>query len=153
MRDATRPTRPDPLSTPTMYDPELVQPFRDEVTSLGVKELLTPAEVDKAATLPGTTLIFVNSVCGCAAAGARPALRLALMNQKRPVNLYTVFAGMEREATEKAREYFKPYRPSSPQIALLKDGKLVKLVQRQDIEGRDAHTIAKDLAAAFDAHC
>jgi putative YphP/YqiW family bacilliredoxin len=136
-----------------MYDPELVQPFRDEVTSLGVKELLTPAEVDKAATLPGTTLIFVNSVCGCAAAGARPALRLALMNQKRPVNLYTVFAGMEREATEKAREYFKPYRPSSPQIALLKDGKLVKLVQRQDIEGRDAHTSAKDLAAAFDAHC
>jgi putative YphP/YqiW family bacilliredoxin len=136
-----------------MYDPELVQPFRDEVTSLGVKELLTPAEVDKAATLPGTTLIFVNSVCGCAAAGARPALRLALMNQKRPVNLYTVFAGMEREATEKAREYFKPYRPSSPQIALLKDGKLIKLVQRQDIEGRDAHTIAKDLAAAFDAHC
>jgi putative YphP/YqiW family bacilliredoxin len=153
MRDATHPTRPDPLSTPTMYDPELVQPFRDEVTSLGVKELLTPAEVDKAATLPGTTLIFVNSVCGCAAAGARPALRLALMNQKRPVNLYTVFAGMEREATEKAREYFKPYRPSSPQIALLKDGKLIKLVQRQDIEGRDAHTIAKDLAAAFDAHC
>jgi len=102
---------------------------------------------------PGTTLIFVNSVCGCAAAGARPALRLALMNQKRPVHLYTVFAGMEREATEKAREYFKPFRPSSPQIALLKDGKLVKMVQRQDIEGREAHTIAKDLAAAFDAHC
>ena len=136
-----------------MYDPELVQPFRDEVTNLGVKELRTPGEVDKAVTQPGTTLIFVNSVCGCAAAGARPALRLALMNQKRPVNLYTVFAGMEREATEKAREYFKPFRPSSPQIALMKDGKLVKLVQRQDIEGRDAHTIAKDLAAAFDAHC
>ena len=101
----------------------------------------------------GTTLIFVNSVCGCAAAGARPALRLALMNQKRPANIYTVFAGMEREATEKAREYFKPFRPSSPQIALLKDGKLVKMVQRQDIEGRDAATIAKDLAAAFDALC
>ncbi|MEY2745624.1 MAG: hypothetical protein RL112_666, partial [Planctomycetota bacterium] len=76
----------------TMYDPELVQPFRDEVTTLGVKELRTPAEVDKAVAQPGTTLIFVNSVCGCAAAGARPALRLALMNQKRPVHLYTVFA-------------------------------------------------------------
>jgi putative YphP/YqiW family bacilliredoxin len=75
------------------------------------------------------------------------------MNQKRPANIYTVFAGMEREATEKAREYFKPFRPSSPQIALLKDGKLVKMVQRQDIEGRDAATIAKDLAAAFDTHC
>ena len=136
-----------------MYDPELVQPFRDELTSLGVKELLTPAQDDQAVAQTGTTLIFVNSVCGCAAAGARPALRLALMNQKRPANIYTVFAGMEREATEKAREYFKPFRPSSPQIALLKDGKLVKMVQRQDIEGRDAATIAKDLAAAFDALC
>lgn len=136
-----------------MYDPELVQPFRDEVTTLGVKELLTPAEVDKAVGQSGTTLIFVNSVCGCAAAGARPALRLALMSQKRPANLYTVFAGMEREATEKAREYFKPFRPSSPQIAILKDGKLVKMVQRQDIEGRDAATIAKDLVEAFNTHC
>jgi putative YphP/YqiW family bacilliredoxin len=136
-----------------MYDPDLVQPMRDEVTSLGVKELKTPKEVDDAVKQPGTTLIFVNSVCGCAAAGARPGLRLSLMNKKKPDRLFTVFAGMEAQAVEKAREYFKPYRPSSPQIALMKDGKLVHMIQRQDIEGRDPHAVAKSLAAAFDQHC
>lgn len=136
-----------------MYDPELVQPFRDEVTKLGVKELRTPAEVESAMKLPGTTLVFVNSVCGCAAAGARPGLRMSLMNAKRPQNMFTVFAGMEAEATAKAREYFAPYRPSSPQIALLKDGKLLKMVQRQDIEGRDAAAVGKLLADAFNEHC
>lgn len=136
-----------------MYDPEMVQPMRDEVTQLGLKELKTPAEVDSALAKPGTTLVFVNSVCGCAAGGARPGLRLSLMNGKKPINLYTVFAGMETQAVEKAREYFKPYRPSSPQIAILKDGKLVKMVQRQDIEGRQPADVAKSLVEAFNEHC
>ena len=136
-----------------MYDPVLVQPMRDEVTSLGVKELRTPEEVDQAVQAAGTTLVFVNSVCGCAAAGARPALRLSLMNEKKPANIVTVFAGMEAQAVAKAREYFKPYQPSSPQIALMKDGQLLKMWQRHDIEGRDASVIAQSLTAAFDEHC
>lgn len=136
-----------------MYDPELVQPMREELTSLGVKELLTPQDVDQAIGQPGTTLVFVNSVCGCAAGGARPGLRMSLMNEKKPQNLVTVFAGMEADATAKAREHFKPYRPSSPQIALMKDGKLVKMWQRQDIEGRDPSVLARDMAAAYDEHC
>jgi putative YphP/YqiW family bacilliredoxin len=136
-----------------MYDPDLVQPMRDEVTRLGLKELKTPADVDAAVKQSGTTLIFVNSVCGCAAGGARPGLRLSLMNAKKPTNLVTVFAGMETQAVEKAREYFKPYRPSSPQIALMKDGKLVKMIQRQDIEGRQPADVAKQLVEAFNEHC
>jgi len=136
-----------------MYDPDLVKPMRQELTSLGVKELLTPTDVEKAVGTPGTTLIFVNSVCGCAAGGARPALRLALLNQKKPANLTTVFAGMETAAVERAREFFKPYRPSSPQIALLKDGKLVKMLQRQDIEGKSPQVIADSLSAAFNEFC
>lgn len=135
-----------------MYDPRLVQPMRDEVTRLGVQELKTPDEVDRAVKTPGLTLVFVNSVCGCAAAGARPGLSLSLMHPKKPVNLFTVFAGMEREAVARAREYFKPYQPSSPQIALLRDGKLVQMWQRHDIEGRDPETIAKSLTKAFDEH-
>jgi putative YphP/YqiW family bacilliredoxin len=136
-----------------MYDPEMVQPMRDEVTKLGLKELKTPADVESAMKQPGTTLVFVNSVCGCAAGGARPGLRLALMNAKKPANMVTVFAGMETQAVEKAREYFKPYRPSSPQIAVLKDGKLVKMIQRQDIEGRQPADVAKSLVEAFNEHC
>ncbi|MCY3002868.1 MAG: BrxA/BrxB family bacilliredoxin [Planctomycetota bacterium] len=137
-----------------MYDPEMVQPMRDEVTRLGVKELRTPAEVDTAVKAPGTTLIFVNSVCGCAAGGARPGLRMALqLAQKKPTNLFTVFAGMEGDATQKARSYWAPYRPSSPQIALMKDGKLVTMLQRHDIEGQDPANIAKVLNAAFEQHC
>ena len=137
-----------------MYDPDLVKPMREEVTSLGASELLTPADVEKAVGKPGTTLIFVNSVCGCAAGGARPGLRLSLMNsKKKPTQIVTVFAGMETQAVEKAREYFKPYRPSSPQIALLKDGKLVKMIQRQDIEGRQPADVAKQLVEAFNEHC
>ena len=136
-----------------MYDPVMVQPMREEVTRLGVKELKTPAEVDAAVKNPGTTLLFVNSVCGCAAAGARPGLTLALRHANRPKQLTTVFAGMEREAVARAREYFKPYQPSSPQIALLKDGKLVHMLQRHDIEGRDPQTIAAALTKAFDEHC
>jgi putative YphP/YqiW family bacilliredoxin len=136
-----------------MYDPDLVQPMREEVTRLGVKELKTPADVEAAVKLPGTTLIFVNSVCGCAAGGARPGLRTALMNAKKPTNMFTVFAGMETQATEKAREFFKPYRPSSPQIAMFKDGKLVKMIQRQDIEGKQPADVARALTEAFNEHC
>ena len=101
-----------------MYDPQLVQPFRDELTSLGIQELLTEDDVDNAMKQPGTTLVVVNSVCGCAAGSARPGVKLSMLNGKKPDHMVTVFAGMEREATARAREYFKPYRPSSPQTAL-----------------------------------
>jgi putative YphP/YqiW family bacilliredoxin len=136
-----------------MYDPNLVQPMRDEVTRLGVAELKTPSDVDTALKKSGTTLVFVNSVCGCAAAGARPGLTLSLMHKKRPDNVVSVFAGMEREAVARAREYFTPYQPSSPQIALLKDGKVIQMWQRHDIEGRDPQTIAQSLIKAFEEHC
>jgi putative YphP/YqiW family bacilliredoxin len=127
--------------------------MRDELTTLGVQETRTPQEVDQAVAQPGTTLVFVNSVCGCAAGGARPGLRRSLMNQKKPDRMVTVFAGMDREATAKAREHFKPYQPSSPQIGLMKDGKLVKMFQRHDIEGKDPTALGRELAAAFDEHC
>ena len=142
-----------PAPQPTMYDPQLVQPMRDELTALGIKELLTPEDVDAAMKSEGTTLVVVNSVCGCAAGSARPAVRLALMNGKKPDNVVTVFAGMEADATARAREYFKPYRPSSPQMALMKDGQLLEMVQRQDIEGKQPDQLAQDLSAAFDKHC
>jgi len=136
-----------------MYDPQLVQPFRDELTTLGVKEILDPEGVDEAMRQPGTTLVFVNSVCGCAAGSARPGLRLSLLNENKPDHIVTVFAGMEREATERAREYFKPYRPSSPQIALMKDGQLVKMIQRQDIEGKQPDMVAQSLTEAYNEFC
>ena len=136
-----------------LYDSTMVQPMRDEVTRLGVAELRTPAEVDQAVKKDGTVLVFVNSVCGCAAAGARPGLSLALMHKNKPDHLFTVFAGMEREAVARAREYFQPYQPSSPQIALLKNGKLVHMMQRHDIEGRDPQAVAQALAKFFDEHC
>lgn len=137
-----------------MYDPELVQPMRDEVTRLGLKELRTATDVDAALAKPGTALVFVNSVCGCAAGGARPGLRLALEHAaKKPTAMYTVFAGMESDATQKARGYFAPYRPSSPQIALLKDGKLVTMIQRHDIEGQQPAAVAQMLTKAFEQHC
>ena len=136
------------------YHEMMVKPMREEVTRSGVKELRSVAEVD-AALGPGegTVMVFVNSVCGCAAGGARPGLRLSMMHGKKPDRMVTVFAGMETQAVEKAREFFPPYRPSSPQIALLKDGKLVKMIQRQDIEGRDPSVIAKTLTDAFDTFC
>ena len=136
-----------------MYDPQLVQPFRDELTRLGVKELKTPDDVDAAMRAEGTTLVFVNSVCGCAAGSARPGLRLSLINGKKPDHIVSVFAGMEQEATARAREYFKPYRPSSPQIALMKDGQLLEMIQRQDIEGKQPEMVAKALTQAYDEHC
>jgi len=136
-----------------MYDPTLVQPMRDEITRLGAAELHTPEEVDSAVQKPGTTLIFINSVCGCAAAGARPALQLSLLNNRRPAQIVTAFAGMEKEAVTRAREYFQPYQASSPQIALMKDGELVCMWQRHDIEGRDPSTIAQSLTKAYDEFC
>ncbi len=136
-----------------MYDPQMVQPMRDELTSIGVKELMTPEDVDAAMKAEGTTLVVVNSVCGCAAGAARPGLRLALMGDKKPDNVVTVFAGMEADATARAREYFKPYRPSSPQIALMKGGQLLEMVQRQDIEGKQADAVAMTLTEAFNKHC
>lgn len=136
-----------------MYDPQMVQPFRDELTSIGVKELLTADDVDAAMKQPGTTLVFVNSVCGCAAGAARPGLRLSMMSGTKPDNVVTVFAGMEADATQRAREYFKPYQPSSPQIALMKDGQLVHMIQRHDIEGHQPDAVAKNLTEAFAQHC
>jgi len=146
-------SRQQPPAGAGLYDSALVQPMRDEVTRLGVIELKTPAEVDQALQKKGTALVFVNSVCGCAAAGARPGLTLALMHKTRPEHLFTVFAGMEREAVAAAREHFKPYQPSSPQIALLRDGKIVFMMQRHDIEGRDPQAVAQGLAKAFEEHC
>ena len=136
------------------YSPMLVKPMREELASAGVEELLTPADVDRwMGQREGTALLIVNSVCGCAAGGARPALRMSMLAGKKPTNMYTVFAGMETDAVAKAREFFQPYRPSSPQIGLLKDGKLVKMFQRQDIEGRDPSAIAKSLVEAFNQFC
>ena len=136
-----------------MYDPQMVQPFRDELTSIGVQELLTADDVDTAIKSPGTTLVFVNSVCGCAAGSARPGLRISMMGETKPDRVVTVFAGMEREATQRARDYFKPYQPSSPQIALMKDGQLVHMIQRHDIEGQQPDALAKTLSDAYTKHC
>jgi putative YphP/YqiW family bacilliredoxin len=136
-----------------MYDPTMVQPMRDDVTKLGAKELRTPEEVDAAMADKGTMLVFVNSVCGCAAGSARPGLRMALKHDVLPDRVVTVFAGQDREATDRAREYFLGFPPSSPQIALMRDGKVVHMIQRHHIEGRSAEIIAGKLMDAFDAHC
>ena len=135
------------------YDPRMVQPMRDELTTLGFEELLTPEDVDQVIQSEGTVMVVVNSVCGCAAGKARPGVRLAVQHDRVPDKLTTVFAGMELEATEKARSYFAGYPPSSPQIGLLRDGKLLFLLERHDIEGRDANQIADKLVEAFDEHC
>lgn len=136
-----------------MYD-ILIQRMRDEVTRLGAKELRTPEEVD--ATLPkakGTTLVVVNSTCGCAAGAARPGLALALQHEVKPDNLLTVFAGQDRDATAKAREYFTNIPPSSPSFALMKDGRFVEMVHRYQIEGHSPQQIAAQLTALFEKYC
>jgi putative YphP/YqiW family bacilliredoxin len=139
----------------SMYDERLVSPMREDLTSVGFTEMRSAQEVD--ATLQaakGTTLLVVNSVCGCAAGRARPGVKLALKQAaKKPDNLTTVFAGQDREATQQARSYFAGQPPTSPQVGLLKDGKLVYLMQRFQIEGRDAPEIAADLVKAFEEHC
>ena len=137
-----------------LYDPRLVQPMREELTRIGFQELRTPAEVDAAlATARDTMLVVVNSVCGCAARNARPAATLAVQHTHRPDRLMTVFAGQDADATARARSYFTGYPPSSPQMALFKDGKLVYMLERKNIEGRPAHDIAADLTEAFDKYC
>jgi putative YphP/YqiW family bacilliredoxin len=136
------------------YNPMMVQPMRDELVRIGFDELMTPEEVDRALTRDeGTTLVVVNSVCGCAAGKARPGVTLALQHSVKPEWLVTVFAGMEIDATDRVRTYFEGYPPSSPQIALFKEGRLVHMLERKDIEGRGAQEIATDLRAAFDQHC
>ncbi|GAB7387823.1 bacilliredoxin BrxA [Bacillaceae bacterium] len=137
-----------------LYMQQLVQPMRDELTRVGFKELRTPQEVEEAlGPAEGTVLVFVNSVCGCAAGIARPAAALALQHDVVPDRLYTVFAGQDREATAKAREYFEGYPPSSPSIALLRDGKVVHFIPRERIETREPGEIAQELKEAFDQHC
>ncbi len=135
------------------YDPRMVQPMREELINLGFEELLTPDAVDEVLGSDGVVLVVVNSVCGCAAGKARPGVRLAVQHDKVPDKLTTVFAGMEIDATERARSYFPGYPPSSPQIGLLKDGTLVYLMERHDIEGREANEIATKLVDAFDQYC
>ena len=137
-----------------MYDERLVAPMREDLTRLGVEEMRTPEAVDeKLRNAPGTTLVVVNSVCGCAARNARPAVAKALQHDVKPDKATTVFAGQDLAAVKQARSYFTGYPPSSPQIALLKDGKLVYMLERHQIEGRTAEEIAKDLTAAFDRFC
>ena len=137
-----------------MYDPRLVAPMREELTRLGVEEMLTPEQVDaKLKDSKGTTLVVVNSVCGCAARNARPAVARALEHAVKPDTLTTVFAGMEGPAVQRARSYFTGYPPSSPQIGLLKDSKLVFMLERHQIEGRTANEVAEDLVGAFDRYC
>jgi len=136
-----------------MYPEELVKPMREDLTSVGFEELQNAADVDAALAKEGTTLVVVNSVCGCAAANARPGARLSLQNAKRPDMLTTVFAGVDKEATEKARSYMMPFPPSSPSIALFKDGELVHMLERHHIEGRPAELIAENLVDAYNDYC
>ncbi|WP_152396465.1 BrxA/BrxB family bacilliredoxin [Paenibacillus guangzhouensis] len=136
------------------YMKDMVQPMRDDLTRVGIEELLTPEAVEeKLPTAKGTTLLVINSVCGCAAGQCRPGVAKALQHDVTPDHLYTVFAGQEKEATAKAREYLLPYPPSSPSIAILKDGELVHFVERHSIENRSADDIAAELTAAFDRYC
>jgi putative YphP/YqiW family bacilliredoxin len=137
-----------------MYPEIMVIPMREELTRLGVQELRTAQDVDRALTnQPGTTMVVVNSICGCAAGRMRPAVRAALQNSNRPERLFSVFAGQDAEATDRARSYFTGYPPSSPSIALLRDGKLIHMMQRSDIEHREAADIASELRRVFDQHC
>ena len=136
-----------------MYPEIMIIPMREELTRLGIKEARTAEEVDRAVAQPGTTMIVVNSVCGCAAGRMRPAVRLALQNSERPTNAITVFAGQDKEATERARAYFTGYAPSSPSIGLLRDGQLVYMMQRSDIEHREALDIASELRRIFEKFC
>jgi putative YphP/YqiW family bacilliredoxin len=138
----------------SMYPEIMVIPMREELTRLGIEELRTAEEVDQALkNRPGTTMVVVNSICGCAAGRMRPAVRIAMQNSIRPDQSYSVFAGQEKEATDRARSYFTGQMPSSPSIGILRDGQLVYLMPRSDIERREAPAIAADLKAAFDQLC
>lgn len=136
------------------YPPEMTEPMRAELTRLGVEDLRTPDQVDEVLSpAQGTVLVVVNSVCGCAAGNARPGVAKALQNEKVPDRIVTVFAGVDKDAVSKARGYFTGYQPSSPQIALLKDGQVVTMLERQNIEGRTADMVATDLVNAFNTFC
>jgi putative YphP/YqiW family bacilliredoxin len=137
-----------------MYPEIMVVPMREDLTKLGIEELHTVDEVDQALkNRPGTAMVIVNSICGCAAGRMRPAVRMALQNAVTPEKTFSVFAGQEKDATERARSYFTGYPPSSPSIGILRDGELVYMMQRRDIESREAPAIAADLKAAFDRFC
>ena len=137
-----------------MYPEIMVVPMREELTRLGVQELRNAAEVDRElGDASGTTMVIVNSICGCAAGRLRPAVRLALEHSAKPDRVFTVFAGQDVDATERARSYFTGYRPSSPSLALFRQGKLVHMLERSDIEHRDSLDIATELKRAFDQHC
>ena len=137
-----------------MYPEIMVIPMREELTRLGIEELRTAADVDRAVpNQTGTAMVVVNSICGCAAGRMRPAVRAALQHSSRPEKLFSVFAGQDKDATERARSYFAGYPPSSPSIALLRDGKVVHMMQRSDIEHREAADIAAELKKAFDKFC
>jgi len=143
------------VSRPPIYDQDAVQPMRDELTAVGIKELLTAKDVDEAINVQDdqTVLVMINSVCGCAAGSARPGVSLALQNDIIPDRLYTAFAGQEREAVDKVREYASEYPPSSPSAALFKNGKLIYFMERREIEGFDADYIANELKKVFNEHC
>jgi putative YphP/YqiW family bacilliredoxin len=136
-----------------MYPEIMIVPMREELTRAGVKEARTAEEVDRAVSQPGTTMIIVNSVCGCAAGRMRPAVRAALQHSVRPDQLVSVFAGQDKEATDRARSYFTGYPPSSPSIGILRDGQLLHMMQRSDIEHREAADIAAELRGVFDRFC
>jgi len=136
-----------------MYPAEIVKPMREELTTLGFEELFQEGDVDMALAKEGTTLVVVNSICGCAAANARPGVRMSLGQDKTPDNLFTVFAGVDREATDAARAKMIPFPPSSPSIALFKNGELVHMIERHHIEGRPAQMIAENLQSAYSEHC
>lgn len=135
------------------YSPLLVKPFREELTTVGIKELNTPNDVDELLKQPGTVMIVVNSVCGCAAGTARPGIAQALENKKRPDIAASVFAGQDLEATARFRMHIADIPPSSPSIALFKDGELVYFIPKHRIESRDANAVKQDLIAAFEEHC
>ena len=136
-----------------MYPAELVKPMREELTQIGFEELATSEDVTNALAKQGTTLVVVNSICGCAAANARPGVYFSLQNEKKPDHLTTVFAGVDIEATKMARDLMVPFPPSSPSIALFKDGSLVHMIERHHIEWRPAELIAENLKAAYNDHC
>jgi putative YphP/YqiW family bacilliredoxin len=137
-----------------MYPPELVAPMKEDLTKAGFSELHTAEEVDQVLSeAEGTTLVVVNSVCGCAAGAARPGIKMSLDGAKKPSKLTTVFAGVDRDAVDRARQYFLPYPPSSPAIGLFKDGKLVHFIERHHIEGRPAEMIAENLKMAYEEYC
>jgi len=136
-----------------MYPPELVAPMKEDLTSKGYKELTTAEEVDSVLNADGTAFVVLNSVCGCAAANARPAAIMASTNDKLPNQLVTVFAGVDKDAVDQVRKYCLPYPPSSPSMALFKDGQLVHFVERHHIEGRPAEMIAENIVAAFNEFC